>query len=69
MEPTKSLTLRNNLRKAGFDSAAIRITVTALEYRQACRGQITVPGGNTGAYQRYQEALKAGEVLLTSSAA
>ena len=59
--------LRNNLRKAGFDSAARRITATVREYRKCCRGAITVPGGVKGSYNRYQDAIKNGEDILSKN--
>lgn len=63
---TSTLNLRNNLRKYGFTAEANRITQTGREYHRACRGQNSVPGGNTGAYQRWQAAIDAGHVAMQS---
>lgn len=65
-QPTSTLNLRNNLRKYGFTSEANSITQAEREYRKACRGTISVPGGNTGSYKRWQEAIERGRTAMSS---
>ena len=67
-EPTSTLNLRNNLRKYGFPELAAAITQTGNEYQKAKLGRITVPGGMTGAYQRWQKAIEKGRETMRSLA-
>ena len=67
-QPTSTLNLRNNLRKYGYNNLANAITQTGNEYHKAKMGQLTVEGGMTGAYNRWQTAIEKGRNAMRSLA-
>ena len=64
MNTTSTLTLRNSLRRHGFANLAQAITQTGNEYHKAKMGRITVKGGMTSSYQRWQVAIEKGQQTL-----